>query len=431
MEQAAKRSLNQRKRGEPLAFAYYGLLLFIVVYFLRPEDWVDGMSTVPLAKMAGLLVALSLGFSFTDIRWHMPLEVVYVSLMVGQLWLAALFSPVWRGGSFNVMLDFSKVLLVIIVIYGTVRSMKRLRGILFIQSISVATIAIISLLNRHESGGRLEGSIFKMFGNSNDLALVIDLTIPLCLAFALTSGTYWKKLTWIAVMLAMIYAVFLTASRGGAIALSAASVVCVWQLGVKHRRFYLLFLVPVAVIAVSLYGGDALRIRFEHTNADAVQESRNSEAAGSAQQRKELLIQSLKITAQHPFLGVGPGNFDVVSGVWHVTHNSYTQVSSEGGIPAFVLYLLILWRATTNLRIVRRHPRAGKETHLFSMALEASLAAYLVGSFFLSLAYHLFPYYLIGYTSAILLIVRKNQRVTSSTLAPPVTLSEPEVTVWQ
>ena len=270
-----------------------------------------------------------------------------------------------------------------------------------------------------------------MYGNSNDLALVIDVSLPLCLALTLSARSYWKKLASTVAMLAMIYAVVLTASRAGAIALGVAGLVCLWQLGVKGRRLYLLLLVPVAVLAIWNYGGTSLEQRFEETDIDAGTSHRSTEASESAHKRKEVLIQSLKVTAQHPLFGIGPGNFAVVSGVWQVTHNSYTQTSAEGGILAFFLYMLIFWSAIADLRKVSRHPKSGKGSRLFSMALQASLAAYLVGSFFASLAYQLFPYCLVAYASALRLIVERERKVSTAPLRSNPTPAGGEVTVWQ
>jgi O-antigen ligase len=151
----------------------------------------------------------------------------------------------------------------------------------------------------------------------------------------------------------------------------------------------------------------------------------------SAQQRKELLFISLKVTAQHPLFGVGPGNFAIVSGVWLATHNSYTQMSAEGGIPAFLLYVLILWRGIANVRDISKYPKTGKRVRLFSMALGASLAAYLVGSFFASVAYQVFPYCLVAYTGVLRLIVQRDRTVLSSAPKPHLTPTEVEPTVWQ
>jgi O-antigen ligase len=76
---------------------------------------------------------------------------------------------------------------------------------------------------------------------------------------------------------------------------------------------------------------------------------RNS-ANSSMQSRKELLRHSLIFTIRNPLFGVGPGMFEVADdaymkaggfrkGSWLGTHNSYTQVSSELGIPAFLLFV--------------------------------------------------------------------------------------------
>lgn len=431
MEQDLNSKVKHLNRREPLEFVYRGLVLFLVVYFARPEDWIPGLAAIPVAKISGIFILIALVFSFSNVSWHLPLEIAFLILLVAQLWLCVPFSPVWKGGAFNVMLDFSKVLPLVFVIFGVVRSMKRLRLLLFVQAASVATIAITSILKAHTLGGRLLGDLSGMYANPNELALIIDLSLPFCLVLALTTRSYVKRLAWTIAMLAMIYVLFLTASRSGAIALVAALLVCLWQLGVNNRRFSLLLLVPVAIIVIMLHGGNTLRARFEGTNIDPATNKPGTEASGSARERKELLFQSLKVTVEHPLFGVGPGNFAVVSGVWRVTHNSYTQMSAEGGIPAFLFYALILWRGIANLRDIRRYSNGGRRIQLFSMALEASLAAYLVGSFFASEAYQLFPYCLIAYTSALLLIVQRDRTVSSLRVKSRLTSTQVEVTVWQ
>jgi hypothetical protein len=404
---------KRSNQAEPLRFAYYCLLLFMVVYFGRPEDWIPGMANVPLAKITGIPIVLALFVSISKIRWQFPLEIIFVTLLMVQLWLSVPFSPVWRGGAFGVMVDFSKVLPLVLVMYWTVRSMSRLRWILFVQAVSAALVAIISVGQARISLGRLVGVLSGIYGNSNDLAVVVDLSIPLCLAFMLTTKGSWKKAPWAVAIVIMIYAVFLTASRAGAISLVVSAVFCLWRLGIKSRYSYLLLLLPVAVILIWTYAGNGLRDRFEA--ADAKSEAYQS-AQESTEQRKELLFQSLRVTGEYPVFGVGPGNFIIVSGAWHVAHNSYTQMSSEGGIPAFILYILIFLRGIMNLRDIRRFKNPGREFGLFSMALEATLAAYLLGSFFASLQYQLFPYCLVAYTTALRLIVMKERATTSKVL---------------
>src|SRR5215470_10397985 len=99
MDQDLKLRVKRSNLREPLAFAYVGLILFMAVYFARPEDWIPGLIGVPLAKITGILIFLAMFFPFLQIRWHMPKEIVFLTLLVAQLWAAAFFSPVWRTGA--------------------------------------------------------------------------------------------------------------------------------------------------------------------------------------------------------------------------------------------------------------------------------------------------------------------------------------------
>ena len=83
------------------------------------------------------------------------------------------------------------------------------------------------------------------------------------------------------------------------------------------------------------------------------------EAASSAETRKLLFMRSIQLTMQHPVLGVGPGEFMDAEAIdaqekgkkalWHFTHNSYTELSSETGIPGLALFLWAFWRSYSGL----------------------------------------------------------------------------------
>jgi O-antigen ligase len=126
-----------------------------------------------------------------------------------------------------------------------------------------------------------------------------------------------------------------------------------------------------------------------------------------ARAREQLFWRSVDITKQHPFFGVRPGNFDIVSGQWHTTYNSMTLMSSEGGVPALVLYILILWRGFKNLRAAKRLARGQSQSALLARTL-ASLWGYAVGSLFLSVANEFFLYILVAYTTTLLSTARKS-----------------------
>lgn len=112
---------------------------------------------------------------------------------------------------------------------------------------------------------------------------------------------------------------------------------------------------------------------------------------------------SLKLTATHPIFGIGPGQFENYTQTWFVTHNTYTQLSSEVGIPGFILFILILRQVFRNLRDVSRTERVQNDpqVQILAGAWRATFAGYLVGAFFASYAYELFIYGLVAFTGVL------------------------------
>jgi O-antigen ligase len=384
---------------KPLEFAYLLLLLFMMVYYARPEDWSPSLHYLPLAMITGSLVTVALLFRLSSHHHRLPREVIYLILLIVQLWVTVPMSPVWRGGAFTTMRNFTKVLPIIMAIALLVDTIKKLRWLILVQTVSVTMIAAVTIWKGHQLGGRLEGAIGGIYGNSNDLAFAIAISWPLCLYFLFRSRNKLWKSTWALGMLVMVYAIFMTASRSGLISLTSGILMCLWQFAIRGRRRYL----SVAAVTIGIifwaYGGKRVISRF-----DATAQSTNPEqvsAYGSTQERWALLIQSLKVTARHPLFGIGPGNFEIVSGHWRVTHNSYTQVSSEGGIIAGVLYMMIIGRGFGNLLATKRMSKPAEEARTLASALLASLVAFACGSFFASEAYQFFPYFFVAYTTAL------------------------------
>jgi putative inorganic carbon (hco3(-)) transporter len=398
---AANRRLS---RSKPLWGAYISLLLFMVIYCARPEDWIPGLSGVPLAKIAGAIVLLALIFSLPHIRRRLPREVFFLAILLGQLFLASAMSSVWRGGALGETFDFAKILLVVIVMSAAVNTTKRLRRLIFIQAASVSVIAVITVWKSHHVIGRLEGILGGNYSNPNDLALAIVISLPLCLVLLFLAKNWVWKVVWALAMIVMSYAVFVTSSRGGFFALITTTAFCLWAYAVKGRRRYLLVLATLLGAILWQFSGGLLRDRLNGT-LGAKEEVASSYA--SAQQRQQLFWKTVEVTEQNPFFGVGPGNFEVISGSWHVSHNAFTQMSSEGGVPALVLYSLILWGGFKNVSTTTKMARRQRELTMLARALCASLAGYVVGSLFASTAYQFFPYFLVAYTTALLWIAKK------------------------
>jgi O-antigen ligase len=122
---------------------------------------------------------------------------------------------------------------------------------------------------------------------------------------------------------------------------------------------------------------------------------------GSATHRRGELLRSIYVAIRHPLLGIGMDNYrEHASLRGLVTHNSYTQVASEMGMVALVIYTLFMVRPLRRLGQISRevlNGRADSRFYYLALGLQASLIAYAVSSFFLSVAYRWYIYYLVGY----------------------------------
>jgi O-antigen ligase len=137
-------------------------------------------------------------------------------------------------------------------------------------------------------------------------------------------------------------------------------------------------------------------------------------AIGSQIQRQELFKKSLYYTVTHPLLGVGPDQFAVAMAgeaekvgtrsPWLGTHNSYTQVSSECGIPAFICYCAVLvlsFRSNWRLYRQTRDNPALKDVANLSFCLLAGILVYAASTFFFHIAYSIYLPALAGFSLAL------------------------------
>jgi O-antigen ligase len=102
---------------------------------------------------------------------------------------------------------------------------------------------------------------------------------------------------------------------------------------------------------------------------------------------------------QHPLFGVGPGSFQAVSGTWQPSHNTYTGLSSEAGLPALILFTVVMGLSLRKTKKLQKLPgyQADENIRLWTSALRAGMAAYMVGAIFATTEYTLFEYFIVGY----------------------------------
>jgi O-antigen ligase len=390
---------------ESLGVGFFFLSVFLVIYCIRPEDWIPGLKYIPVAKVtagAAIIALLSSAGSVQRKLKDLPREAKYLAAMNFILCLSAILSPVWKGGAISHAVDFAKVFVIYVLIFVLVTDIRRLRRIIYLQSASVVGMTAISIAKGYNRP-RLDGVIGGAYSNPNDLAFAIVLCIPFCLAFLVTSKSLLRKCVWGIGILIMLVALFMTASRGGFIDLLISGIVILWHFGVRGRRLYLIVVTALLGCVLMITIGKKLVQRFE-----AISEQTEGDSAyGSYEERKELMKLAVKGIAHYPILGVGVNNFMNYSGRWREVHMAYLQIGVEGGIPALVLYLLFFGRGFRNLRLLRKRKNLPLDYEVFAGAMHASLIGFVVGALFGPEAYQFFPYFAVAYTSAMVVMAKQ------------------------
>src|ERR1700745_2962256 len=114
-------TLKQKKRA---TLAYRMLVIFTLLYYLRPQDLIPGLSSVPLEKIAGglALVALFTGLAAGRTKAKLPVEIKLLLLLLADLCLTIPFAY-WRGGAFKVVFQqFGKSVIAALLIALVVES---------------------------------------------------------------------------------------------------------------------------------------------------------------------------------------------------------------------------------------------------------------------------------------------------------------------
>jgi O-antigen ligase len=290
--------------------------------------------------------------------------------LTAWLVLAIPFS-VWKGGSFGLVKEaWSKSFVFFLVLGAMVTTTRQSIGIMRVMAWAILICALLALRYNHYVDGRLQMSIGQ-YTNPNELGNLM-----------VVGGVLWwsslhysqRSLGKWALALGAIGLLLFIASRTGSRTTMVVMAACIPFLLTRYSmlgRLIFLGISGLSIAAVLLVmPGETMR-RFTtlfaaHQDADTSEQAFRAyeKAVGSTNQRIFLLKQSLVFTLMNPVFGVGPGMFDVAQndiaqaagyrGSWLGTHNTYTELSSEAGIPALLFFLGAMVTCWKELGALRR-----------------------------------------------------------------------------
>jgi len=311
--------------------------------------------------------------------------------------IAAIPTSSWVGGSLTVVLSYLRTVFpLLLVVGGLAMTWRECRLMIATMGAAALINVICGRIFVSQGDARLELAFAGSIGNSNDFAAHLLFALPMLLIVVMRPNR--SMLLRFGALAAVGYGGYLivaTASRGALVGVAAA-VLCWMVLGTRNQRIALLFALPVAA---SLIVFDSKGFTLKRITSFTISEDSSEEAMASRVAREYLLRKSIEFTFRHPVFGVGPDQFANAEGkfskeegrrgAWHATHNAYTQISSECGIPALLFYLLAIGSTFRLLyRLLKTARRKGHdEIAAIAFCTLISLTGYCVASIFLSLGY--------------------------------------------
>ena len=368
----------------PLAFLspYAGVLTYISMAITRPHEWAY-VQSAQYSLMVG--VASLLGYVVFEMIKHPP--KVAANFLMLLIWLQTLMGTYFGYNIPNAeikFIEFTKVIVIGLLISALVDSEQKVRGFLLMLVISVALVTIKDFLGSIVYMGNVKltgpGGAFE---DNNDYALLLVMTTPL--AYYVAKGEARRLVRWglygISAMTATT--ILFTYSRGGFLGLCFVALLIALK-----TKYKVTGLATIAILAALIFSfGPNKVIDRLSTIKDA------QEQDSSAKQRLRAWEVSWDIIKDYPWTGIGMKNILLIYGKYgdatdtRVTHNSYLQCAVDAGVPALLFFLAMLALTYFRLRSVRSILKARSPDNLtiyYTQGLEIALVGYCVSSFFLS-----------------------------------------------
>jgi len=366
-----------------------GLLLL-----LRPV-WglIPLLLSVPLARLGGLTVAgmrispaevLLAGVVLAwliqmaaqrEIRFpHPPLLLPFL-LLFGAM-LASLPGALSLRTALKELIKWGSMLAAYLFVAARVerRHLGWLMGVILAAGCGQALLGIYQFLTgRGPEWFLLLGRFMRAYGTfeqPNPYGGYLGLTLPLAIALAFELRTWPGRLAALAALLLMAAALVMSWSRGAWLGFAAATLVLSVA---RSRRAAILAGAAIGLLALALLLNSAhllppmLTQRFAglpaYFTVPDVTTAEVTEANYALIERLAHWQAAIRMWADHPWLGVGIGNYTVVYPAYALphwpeplghAHNTYLNIGAETGLVGLVVYVIFwiaaLWQALRAIR---------------------------------------------------------------------------------
>jgi putative inorganic carbon (hco3(-)) transporter len=376
-------------------------MMLVLVACLPWEGYLEyPTETLTLVKVLGLLLMIS--YVIRALVTEQSFVAAPAIVPAGLLSLSLLVSLIGSPNPSEGLLDTSRYLLYILFFFLVVQLASDRALIVRVIQVFVSSAAIAAVVG---VVGVLSGAHARATGpikDPNDFAYLLSTIVPLATyLFWRSSRARW---VWLLAALAGLAGVLSTLSRGAIVALG---VLLIWALLARKVRIrasvaFVLAGILLVAVAFAVFGG---------TLENSLRQKSNI-AAKNVDSRTAFWVASLKMSADHPFLGIGPGRLpDVLplyvrndpvrldQGEGHIlrVHNSYLEILTEEGPLALVCFAAFLLTSWIGLRrvFISATQLGDEDAVRLADSLQGALVVAIVGAFFISIQTGI-PFWLLG-----------------------------------
>ena len=371
------------------------LLMYSSIGVLYPQtEALRPAMTVAIGAI--VFTILEVSKSGTGFRISWPEGAMVIALLAVSA--ISTFGSIYVTLAAQTTMNFSKVILIYIVIENIVTTKDRLRTVMMTMVVGGLIPAVGTIYDyiRQVNLVQGRGAFYGVFNNPNEDAYSLVILVPLAAALAWRAG-WFKRLFLIGAIGLYIVGAYVTFSRGGLIGL----VVVIGLFGWRQKSF----IVKMAMIAM-LAGGLLLVGMFWNRKDDFS----NVEQDTTVNQRIATFRAGFDMFRDHPLFGVGPGDSMVAYPLYvpkdaHcgcqdqlVVHNAFIQILGELGALGFIPFITVLVAAI--FHAWRLQKVSDPDLQTYALGLELALWGFAICGMSGGFAWSWFPYLLIGLVAA-------------------------------
>jgi O-antigen ligase len=416
--------------------AFLGMLFYLVVEYTRLPVMFPFLLEFQIGKVAVLLTLV--GFVFAA-RQSSEARADSRSLDLGVLTfiLISLVSAVLARNSemaWKLFADIGRWGIIYFLISRVVVSRWRVHvfiGLFLLLNLKLAQFQIRSYFGQKAWGRSDEflargvgvGSV-GFFANSNDFGVAMCAVWPLAGILVFGESKKYMRLFMLITFTVFTAALLLSGSRGALVGAAATAIATV----ILHRRTLVGPMMAVLLIAGVIY-------LLPDANKERIRMATDPDRDHNVATRLRLWQMGLRMYAESPVLGVGPGNYraeylryDPSKGgdIRRVLlpHSIYIQALSELGTLGFLAFVWVAIKAwRMNVATARRVQVEGKGRQplewFFARGLNLALVGYLVSGAFLTVLYYPHLWFLIGISAGLSVATAQAAAKTLPAAAPP------------